>query len=67
MTRHMLEKERFPKIGKFMKGSDGFTKDNMSFPRKYFGAIMTCIRHICKVNSSSIIIKTLLFFLVSVP
>ncbi len=39
----MLEKERFPKIRKFIKGSDWFTEDSMSFPRKYFGAIMIFI------------------------
>ena len=66
MTKHMLEKEIFLKIRKFIKGSDGFMEDNMSFPRKYFGAIMICIQHICKVNNFSIIIKILLFFLISI-
>ena len=61
---HMLEKEIFPKIGKIMKRSDGFMEDNLRFPRKYFCAIMTCVWQVSKVNSSSVIFKTLLPFLV---
>lgn len=66
MIRHMLDKEIFLKIGKFIKGSDGFIEESMSFPRKYFGAIIICIQHVCKVKISSIIIQNLLFFLVSI-
>ena len=58
----MPEKERFPKIGKFMKKSGGFTEDSLRFPRKYFCAIMTCVWHVSKVNNSSLIFNTLLHF-----
>lgn len=64
MIGHMLEKERFPKIRKFMKKSGGFTKDTLRFPRNYLCTIMTFVWHASKVNSSLIIFKNLLPFLV---
>ena len=64
MIGHIQEKERFPKIGKFMKKSGGFTEDNLRFPRKYLCTFMTCIWHISKVIISSVIFNTLLPFLV---
>ena len=63
MTGYIRGKETFPKIGKFMKKSDGFMEDRLRFPRKYECAIMICILHVSIVISSLVIFINFLHFL----
>ena len=59
----MQEKERFAKIGKFMKKIGGFTKDRLRFPRKYQCTNTICIWYVSIVIRSLVIFNTFLHFL----